>query len=81
MTLMPYALLQPTTKFVSVQSSSKVIYEGDPSWLVSEIFSHDRSLRLSVLGVMLYTQDLKIMLDQCKPWTAQLVVLLARTLA
>ena len=47
------ALLQATTKFVSVQSSSKVIYEGDPSWLVSEIFSHDRSL--SAWGHVIYS--------------------------
>ena len=45
------ALLQATTKFVFVQSSSKV-NEGDPSWLVSEICS--RGCSLSAWGHVIY---------------------------
>ena len=45
------ALLQATTKFVSVQSSSKV-NEGDPSWLVFEICS--RGCSLSAWGHVIY---------------------------
>ena len=49
------ALLQATTKFVSVESSSKIIYKGDPSWLVSEICSHDCSL--SAWGHVIYLES------------------------